>query len=235
MAWIISCSFPRIQSYKEAVKVWHQAVVFPRSPLGPRGLVDRRKKHLTIEQTEAKDIVLRLYQHPVVTWHKDNSLTICPYSSRSTTKFGNHCTPSGMYVGYSSVSIGGLHYKVKDKLTFRQRDGKWKVADRNQITPWSVSVVNRERAKQALREAGYEEFRAWFKVYIQMAAKPDGQAGWIDNTNIVTMLRDRKWRDLVACRFLNSWSHPDQVLHEIRQAVYRECDCIDKKSVPFLG
>ena len=241
MAFQVRCRFDRIQSYKDAARVWQKAVIFRNADrtadnylLVPRGLVDRRKKHLTIERTEAEDFILRLYQHPVVTYHKDGSITICTHPTRSTTVFGNHCTPPEMYVAYRSVSVKGLHYKVKDKITFRQRDGLWKIADKNQIVPWSVSVVNRERAKQALNETGYSEFRLWFKTYVQMAAKPDGRGGWIDNSNIVRMLRERKWRDLVTTRFPSCWDFPDRALHEIRQAIYQECGCIDKKSVPFL-
>jgi hypothetical protein len=241
MAFGISCNFSCIQSYAQAVKAWQAAVIFPKdrkldNQWAPRGLVDTRKKHMTIEKTAAADIILRLYDHPVVTWHKDNSLTLRAFCTRSTTMFATHCTPAGMYVslcgGFFAASIDGRTYKVKDKITFHQRDNTWKA---DQITPWSVPVVNRERAKQALREVGYEEFRLWFQVYVQMAAKPDGQAAWIDNHSMVIMLRERKWRDLLACRFPNSWSHPDRVLYEIRQTIYRECGCIEHKSVPFLG
>ena len=240
MAWSIRCNFDPIRSYAQALKVWKKGVIFPRTPGGPFGLVDKRKKHLTIEQTEAEDIVLRLYGHAVVTWHKDNSVTIySPRATRSTSKFATHCTPNGMYVSAWNdtclcASIDGRTYKIKDQITFRERDGTWKA---DQITsPWQKSVVNRERAKQALAEVGYEEFRLWFKVYVQMAPKPNGQASWIDNPSLVIMLRDRsKWRDLIACRFPNAWNHPDRALSEIRQAIYTECGCIDRKSVPFLG
>lgn len=236
MSWGIRCTFNPIQSYAQAVKTWKKAVIFPRDREGPRGLVDRRKKHLTIERTAAEDIILRLYDHPTVTWHKDGALTICAYSTKSTGAFANHCTPVGMYVsatGTFRVTVDNRTYKVTGKITFRQRGNTWKA---DQITPWSVPIVNRERAKQALDETGYNEFRLWFKTYVQMAPKPDGRAGWIDNANIVTMLRDRRsWRDLVTTRFPNAWGFPDRALHEIRQAIYRECGCIDRKSVPFLG
>jgi hypothetical protein len=239
MPFGIRCNFPRIESYAQAVKTWRAAVVFPRdrklnSLVAPRGLVDTRKKHMTIARTEAEDIILRLYDHPVVTWHKDNSLTIRAYTTRSTVIFANHCTPR-MYVslcaGYFAVTVDGRTYKVPDEITFRERDNTWKA---DQITPWSVPVVNRERAKQAREETRYQEFRLWFLVYVQMAAPLDGGVGWHDNNSIVTMLRDRKWRELVSC-FRYSWSHPDQVLHEIRQAIYRQYGCIEHKSVPFLG
>lgn len=238
MAWGIKCTFGRIQSYAQAVKAWQKGVIFHKadSPLAPRGLVDRRKKHLAVQRTEAEDIILRLYDHPLVTWHKDGSLTLCGYNTRSSGVFASHCTPVGMWVpGGDRVYIDGRTYKVANKLTFYQDGDTWKVRDKSQIEPWSVSVVNRERAKQALEETGYNEFRAWFKVYIQMAAKPDGPSGWIDNINVVTMIRERQWRDLLACRFTNAWRNPEAVLQDIRQAIYNECGCIDRKSVPFLG
>ena len=236
MAWSIRCNFDRIQTYAQAVKAWQKAVVFPRDREGPRGLVDRRKKHLTVEQTEAEDIILRLYDHPVVTWHKDNSFTICGYRTKSAVVFANHCTPAGMHVsmcgGGLAVSVDGRTYRVPDRTTFRPHDSTWKA---DQITPWSIPVVNRERAKHAFAETGYEEFRAWFKVYIQMAEKPASGYRWVSNAELVTMLRDRKWRGIVTTRFLNTWHSPDRVLSEMRQAIYQECDCIDQKSVPFLG
>lgn len=233
MAWCIQCRFGRIQSYAQAAKAWQKAVIFNRSDndlLTPRGLVDRRKKHLAIERTAAKDFILRLYDHPIVTWHKDGSLTICPYSTRSSTKFGNHCTPQNVWVGYRAVSVDGRTYKVSDKITFRPDGNTWKVGKDN-IEPWSVPVINRSHAKQALQETGYNEFRDWLKVYMQMAKKPDGRASHIDDKSLVIMLRDRnKWRDLVSCR----WSNPDRILSEVRQAIYQECGCIEQKSVPFL-
>jgi hypothetical protein len=240
MAFQVRCPF-HIQSYAQAVKAWQAAVIFPKdrkldNQWAPRGLVDTRKKHLTIEQTTAADIILRLYQHPVVTWHKDNSLTICGYASRSTCVFASHCTPAGMYAsmcgGRFAVTVDGRTYRVPDRITFRERDNTWKA---DQITPWSVPVLNHERRKQALREVGYEEFRLWFQVYVQMAERHSGQARWIDNKSVVSMLRERKWRDLLGGRFPNAWSHPDRVLYEIRQTIYRECGCIEHKSVPFLG
>jgi DNA polymerase I-like protein with 3'-5' exonuclease and polymerase domains len=101
MAFSVRCSF-NITSSAQAVRAWDKAVIFPKdrklnSPLARRGLVDTRKKHMTIER----------------------------------------------------------------------QDNTWK-ADR--ITPWSIPVVNRERAKQALRETSYQEFRLWLTVYLQMAS-----------------------------------------------------------------
>jgi hypothetical protein len=237
MAFQIRCNFNRINSYAEAVRAWEKSAIVFRN--GRRGLVDRRKKHMTVELTPDENVVLRLYDHPVATWYKDGSITLCPYNSRSTVVFANHCTPHGMRTQMCgncfSVTILERYprtYRIKDQTTFRQRDGTWKP---DEITPWSVPIVNHERAKQAFHETGYNEFRLWFKVYIQMAERPASGFKWLPNSQIVDMLRERQWRDLVTCRFSNTWHSPDKVLHEIRQAIYQECDCIEQKSVPFLG
>jgi hypothetical protein len=143
MAWAIRCNFSPIQTYAQAVKAWQKAVVFPRDREGPRGLVDRRKKHLTIERTAAEDIVLRLYEHPVVTWHKDHSLTICAWhrNTKSTIAFANHCTPPEMRVSSWSdcltVTVDGRTYKA-NRTTFRPRDDTWKA---DQIVPLFMTMV----------------------------------------------------------------------------------------------
>jgi hypothetical protein len=232
MAWSIRCNFSPIHTYAQAVKAWKAAVVFPRSPTGQRGLVDKRKKHLTIERTEAEDIILRLYGRPIVTWHKDNSLTIESYPSKSTVTFANHCTPPEIRIAKwnscFAVTIDGRTYQVQ-RTTFRPRDDTWKA---DQITPWSVPVVNRERAKQAFQETGYNEFRQWLIVYSQMTMERPDPTGFATKVAVITMLRDRRWRELVA-HFPRRTV--DAMLSEVRQAIYHEYNCIDQKSVPFLG
>ena len=93
-----------------------------------------------------------------------------------------------------TVSVDGRTYKVKDKITFRQHGKPWKA---DQITSsWSVPFVNRKRAKQARLESGYEEFRLWFQVYIQMTARPDDQTVWSHDKSTIVMLREA--RELIA-------------------------------------
>jgi hypothetical protein len=237
MAFHVRCNFNRIQSYAQALTAWEYGVIFRNAP-ALRGLVNKRKKHLTVRQTESGDIVLQLYGHDTVTWHKDNSVTIRAHPTRSTIVFANHCTPMSMFVGmcggYFSVTVDGRTYKVEDWIRFRQRDNTWKA---DQITPWSIPAVNRERARQALDETGYKEFRVWFQVYVQMAVVSQDVNPLIryrTGTEVVDLLRQRKWRELAMC-FQNSWGRPDQALDAVRQAIYHEYNCMEHKSVPFLG
>lgn len=234
MVWSIRCNFPAIRSYADAVFAWEEAVIFPRDREGPRGLVDKRKKHMTIQRTAANDIVLRLYEHPVVTWHLDNSVTIKGWDTISMVVFARHCTPAEMSArlcgGRFAIDIGGRTYRA-DNVTFRQRDNTWKA---DEITsPWVRPVVNRERAKQALDETNYKEFRSWLVVYLQMISPSrELYPVWTSEDTIVSMVRDRKWRELVT-RFPHESA--DQVLSKIRRAIYQQYGCIEHKSVPFLG
>ena len=97
----------------------------------------------------------------------------------------------------------------------------------------AVRCVNRERAKQALAEIGYEEFRLWLKVYLQMAPTPTQAFTGSDSTGSSTccvIASGASWSRRYPMR-----GSSDQVLSEVRQAIYREYGCIDRKSVPFLG
>jgi len=235
--YAIRCAFCRINSYAAALKAWKDGAIFRSNREGPRGLDGTRKKHLTVERTEAEDIILRLHECPVVTWHKDGSITIVGYNSKSTIVFAKHCTPDGMSArmcgGRFAIDIhskwGWRTYQVANKITFRQRDGDWKA---DEITPWMIDQVNRERAKQALSETGYSEFRAWLIVYTQMAAQPSHRNY---EKNKLALLHDRsKWRELAAC-YPEAWRDVERALGSLRKTIYYEHNCIEQKPVAFLG
>ena len=234
----IRANFSSITCYSDAVSTWACGVVFRKDPSGPRGLIDRRKKHMTVERAESGDIILRLYDHPVVTWHKDNSVTIVAYNTRSTMVFVNRCTPDEVRVfataGRFAVEVGQWDerriYNVPDQITFRQRDGVWKA---DKIEPWFVPCVNRPRAKQALQETGYSEFRTWLIVYMQMAKQPDWNRH-VRDSDVLTMLGDRtRWRELTEY-YAHDWGSHERVLMKIRKIIYRNYDCIENKPVAFL-
>jgi len=56
----IRANFTHIDGYAKAFRVWEKGIVFRKDLSGPRGLVDRRKKHMTINIEGTGDIVLRL-------------------------------------------------------------------------------------------------------------------------------------------------------------------------------
>lgn len=235
MAFHVRCNFNCINSYTLAVRAWNKGVIFRGNPEGPRGLVDKRKKHLTVDLRPTGDVVLRLYEHPVVTWHKDNSVTIQGYDSISTVVFARHCTPDEMSArmcgGSFAIDIkskyGWRTYKA-DNVTFRERDGTWKA---DKITPWMIPEVNRERAKQARQESRYNEFRAWLIVYVQMTEAP--HKSYLKDK--LALLRDRsKWRELATC-YPEAWINTDRALGRLRKTIYREHGCIEDKPVAFLG
>ena len=238
MAFHVSCDFSHINSYARAVKAWNDGTVFRGNPGGPRGLVDTRKKHLTVERTEAGDVILRLYEHPVVTWHPDNSVTIKGWDTISTVVFAKHCTPDEMSArlcgGRFAIDIRGhgkngwRTYRADD-VTFRERDGTWKV---DKATPWMITQVNRERAKQAREESGYDEFRAWLIVYVQMVAAPSQRSY---NKDKIELLLDRsKWRELAA-GYPEAWRNVERALESLRKTIYRQHGCFEDKPVLFLG
>ncbi len=93
-----------------------------------------------------------------------------------------------------------------------------------------VSRVNHERAKQALHATNYKEFRLWLQVYLQMASPiKSSNYAWMGSAEIVRLLRDRRWHELVSRRFPYDLTETaDQILKVVRQAIYAEYGCIER-------
>jgi hypothetical protein len=238
MAFYVRCNFDHIDSYALAVRAWKKGVVLRKNPEGPRGLVNKRKR-MTVEMTAAEDVILRLFEHPVVTWHRDGSVTISGFNSISTTVFTTHCTPDEMSAhlrgGRFAIYIknkgsGWRIYQVGNTITFRERDGTWEADEIT--TPWKIRTINRERAKQAREESGYNDFRAWLIIYVQLAEAPRNRNHIRDK---LALLSDRsKWRELARC-YPEAWRDVEYALESLRETIYNQRGCLDDKSVPFLG
>jgi hypothetical protein len=138
----------------------------------------------------------------------------------------------GQFAVYIKSRGGWRIYQVGNTITFRQRygDGDWKADEIT--TPWKIPTINRERAKQAREESGYNEFRAWLIVYVHMSDPPLNRSYSKDK---LTLLRDRStWRELATC-YPEAWLNVERALESLRKTIYREHGCIEDKSVPFLG
>ena len=93
------------------------------------------------------------------------------------------------------------------------------------MSPAALGVVMRETIRRNRVHDGI--------VYLQMTSRSTQEIYGERGTEAVDLLRNRKWRELVARYPVRASA--DQVLHEVRQAIYREYECIDRKSVPWLG
>lgn len=197
MAFSIDTStMPRLDSWIkalsrwEATKPWRGASDTNTRPLDR----SRAQTHKTIRRV-GDDIVCRLYRTDVVTYHKDDSITLSfdTWNSVSTGMFADYLTPGGLVVSGPSGQVSftnaqGESVVVRLSLPtrfvrvgegphpygeHRGRVTTWKIADESTLRPFRHCTVNRKKARAALISHKWFALRAWAKAY--KALSPEQQ------------------------------------------------------------
>lgn len=223
MFCIDTTGLPAIDDYASALKHWEKIKAWRGYPeQDPRPLdASRKAKHKTIHLKANGDIALRLHTTDVVTYHPDGSVTLRPWSSRSTDEFARALIPVGMttwfnHAQFTLVGANANWYTSPDEARWyaipasgmrftKSSEGQW-VPDK--IAPVTCFKVNRKRANAALKSAGFDKFKTWYDAYSAMnQIEFDDStrfAGWVRSFEAVAMLADRdKWTDLARYVYRN--------------------------------
>lgn len=168
-------SIPQLDNHAQALAHYHKVVPIKGSDdIRPIGC--RRKQHMRIILQHNGDVACRLHQTDVVTYHPDNSITLCSWSSMSTNDFAYAILPRGIYprftlpatsVEYRDVGLRECIYVRADKpLTFTPLEGCWKLL--TETAPYQRYSINRKRMNAARKESGLADFEAWLAAYVSM-------------------------------------------------------------------
>ena len=103
---------PDINNYDQAVYRYNQARTW-RDKRTERKLGNSDKSYHGITLRENGDVALRYHDTDVVTWHPDNSFSVCTYPSRSTDAFIVRCTPSDFSTYFNNARKMNGDYLVK--------------------------------------------------------------------------------------------------------------------------
>lgn len=217
MFCIDTYGLPAIDDYASALAHWNETKPWRGYPeQDPRPLdKSRRAKHKTIHLKDNGDIALRLHATDVVTYHPDGSITLRPFSSRSTDEFARALIPYSMttWFNHSQFHLVGcdISWSTNPALArwynipstgmrfTRGSAGSW-VPDR--ITHVKSYKVNCKRANAALEQAGYNQFKAWYNAYSALNKIEFDHsirlAGWMRPSDAAAaLLTDReKWTEL---------------------------------------
>jgi hypothetical protein len=162
-----------IHGYSDAFALWRDAKRW-RGQDNPRKLNPYSSRRVVSVRKDPDDsIAFRLYETDVVTYHPDNSLTIEPYSSMTTTRFARAYSPSWLSTWFGSplgalVCVEDRYYQTDyQAITFVCTEGVW--APRAP-RPFDVPYVDRTAGRAALRAHGYPDFRDWLWAYLPMQA-----------------------------------------------------------------
>ena len=103
---------PDINNYDQAVYRYNQARTW-RDKRTERKLGKSDKSYHGITLRENGDVALRYHDTDVVTWHPDNSFSVCKYPSQSTDAFIVRCTPSDFSTYFNNELKTNGDYLVK--------------------------------------------------------------------------------------------------------------------------
>jgi len=116
---------PRITSYEEAVRVYHNIKLIRGTEIRPLG--NRRAKHYAIEVV-GEDVVCKLYGHPVITFGRDEygrgmaTVNMCGYDTVTTRGFISRILGTDCY-----SHKGKTYIEIGKRGTQDPATGKYKV------------------------------------------------------------------------------------------------------------
>lgn len=98
-----TCEAPILLDYNMALAHYHSVKPVRKKEVRPLG--NRRYYNMASIELHGDDVVLLYYNHPVVTWHPDNSLTVCSPMHRSAWEPDKlaHYLPPGLSFEWNKV------------------------------------------------------------------------------------------------------------------------------------
>jgi hypothetical protein len=245
MGWYkLSTSHLRmISSYEEALAHWDGC-----TPI--RGNAQRRKlaAHRTPQYIEKRGDgnVALIFGSDMVVYRPDNTIWLAGSGSESDTTFVNTVVPQGVYVNYHTmprniltIEGGGItrFYRLGRSIVLRRQDDVWLPVEI--VIPFRVPVLDKARARAALRDCGHDEFRDWGRALLQMGGWPRPTTN-SDPRPLMDMVKDREqWMHMVTlARFHGYTFDPNAVyrtiLKQLRRAVYETHGLVTIREEPYL-
>ena len=236
-------NIPSLKDYADALKRWHSITPWrghAASDSRPLDKRDRSKRHTTIhfKEHQGNAIACRLHSTDVVTYEPDGRIIIDPsYVSVSTNAFANAVLPSGVmlynkvvwtgwehpHYWHDNPNLRGWNTGGKDFAVQRNLDGQWMPCE--EPKPFVKRVLNRERARAALKRYNYAGFRAWRAAYLAIDQGKHKIHKWMGWEDILISLGSREgWARLAYASSLK----------EVREKIYEVEKCYDFIDVPFV-
>ena len=184
MGYFIGFNFgdmPSVGTYEKALAVWNHPKRIKRTSsdgFRPLRIGDRKASRTKMHMASNGDIMFRLYDTDVVTYHPDNSITVESYCSKTTQEFANELLPPGLrldtqYMSKNDTgpymwSTAGTHnrytdavrsYKFNGSLMRLRYNGTHWIPDTAMlITEPRVNVSKRAKVWRTFRLNDYRKF-----------------------------------------------------------------------------
>lgn len=236
MAFMIDTrDIPRITSWGEAHK-WYEQTPFPvrrkewREAPNARPLASVRMFHKRIVKV-GEDYELTLYKTPLITYHKDGTVTSVQHDTVSSQAFHWRVRPEGIHYRRASggkqllcLNPGSSHfteYVQGDRIRLKHEDGLWKVVEgaEQRVREYLKYAEAREAAKKL------KPLFVWYDTSVKLGAR------------FLTMSAGRHaiWDRLPCLEDPEQYIEFGQFLHDkpkFRKAYYDALNLYEKRPIP---
>lgn len=235
---------PRIGSYASAMRHWEKAKPWRGRDDNVRPLGDARRKFHNSVRKVGDDIVYRLYDTDVVTYHKDGSISVVPYHSKLTTSFADRLLPDGIRAYFNArigccIQVMGWFYLMNERstLVLNRSYGSlsaWVISNLDEATmPFEKEIIDRKLSRKLLLATNYHEFAMWLTGMRIMAGIPSvgvlgGRPLWLADLMDYMADQPKGWM-----RMGNSSNSTHGILDAIRKRIYRGHDVLKTVSEPW--
>jgi hypothetical protein len=225
-----------ILSYEQALQKYNSIVPIRGRSTDVRPVAQRRNDNFTIRLNQADEsVVIRLYHTDIITYHKDGTIDLEPYSSKLTDDavrgiFRGAITPSYTNPVGPVLYTKGKYYRIPQFATLDK--------DLNLISgsaPFTHYQVDKAKGAAALKQSGYKQFALWLNTQLRLGIDPREGSYWgnfYPSTEVIRTLDQPEYYHDIA-RGMPRTNVNDQ-LANLRRAVHKYYDTITEVELPFV-
>ena len=241
-----------VSSYTAALSKWESIKpIRGRKDQNTRPLYRRGDDTKTIRQLNNGSIAFRLHSTDVVTFNKDGTLDLEPYSSVSTCAFVRavfgwsnhifaHWSDRDSSLPDHVTQVGGLYYNTPSFATLSKDDTthKWSLLAGSE--PFDIVTLDRQLTKEALKDTGYNQFKLWLATQIRLGLDPRKGDSWRrgpydwSSREVSQYLTagPEGWNEIV--RRMSPRCEVSRDLETLRRAVYKYAGAVTTDEVPYF-
>lgn len=248
---MFACRFPkhlRITNHAEAFALWEKSPKKKgysdpdwRDPFG------RPRDNTVVRKDRHDNIHFRLYTTDVVTVAPDDTVTLEPVATPSTTNFvyavlGGHLVPHWTDRQHpcprKMTEVGDKFYHTPDYATvkFDRPTQQWQLlaGDRSIDVP----QLDQSAARKLLKTSGFKTFELWLKTQLRMGIDPRQGDRWArreHTSNAVLRSLDEPDRYGDIVRGMSAFANVNDQLAQMRLALYKFYGLSDTVEVPHFN
>lgn len=226
-----------ILSYEQALAKYNSITPIRGRNLDTRPVAQRRNDNFTIRLSpKDESVVIRLYHTDIITYHKDGTIELEPYSSKLTDDAVRGVLRGAVTPMYTNpvgpvLYTKGKYYRIPEFATL-DKDFNLIAGSR----PFTSFHVDKSKGAAALKQSGYKQFALWLNTQLRLGIDPREGSFWqsfYPSTEVIRSLDQPEYYHDIARGMARGKPIAD-LLTNLRRAVHKYYDTVVETEVPFV-